>query len=427
MSTTNDSDGPSWPHGPLSPWDSETLDEASRVARLRAQTRAVGRGVRHLNNAGSSPMPEPVLKRVLGYLDRESEIGGYEAADEAAATVEQSYADVGRLVGTSPEQVAVVENATVAVAQALSAFDFEPGDVILTSRNDYVSNQLMYLSLRSRLGVVVERAHDLPEGGIDPASVASSIKSQRPVLVAVTHMPTNTGLVQDVEAVGEVCREHDVPYLVDACQTIGQMPVDMEHLNCDFLAATARKFLRGPRGIGFLAVSKRVLEERMAPLYIDLHGAEWTGPDEFELAARARRFENWEFNYANVIGMGAAASYARACDLEWIERRVTRLASYARRKLSELEHVRVLDRGSRLGAIVSFTVDDERARDVDWVGRLRERAIHTSAIARSSAVIDFDAKGALHGVRVSPHAFNLESEVEELVDSVVELVSETVA
>lgn len=401
-------------------------DQDVLVEQLRAQTPMIAGGVRHLNNAGSSPMPEPVLDRVLGYLARESEIGGYEAADESVAAIRQSYEDVGKLVGVPPESVAIVENATVAVAQALSSFDFQADDVILTSRNDYVSNQLMYLSLARRLGVVVERAEDLPEGGIDPESVASCIARKRPVLVAVTHMPTNSGLVQDVESVGKVCLDLEVPYLVDACQTIGQLPVQMERLNCDFLAATARKFLRGPRGIGFLAVSKRALERELAPLYIDLHGAEWTGPDTYQLTNDARRYENWEFNYANVVGLGEAATYARACGLEWIERRVGELAAYARTSLGNLEHVRILDHGSRLGAIVSFTVDTRGAQELEWVGRLRTRSIHTSAIAPSSAVIDFESKRAAFGVRVSPHAFNLESEIDELVEAVAELVRETV-
>ena len=398
-------------------------DDASRVDHLRAQTQLVRSGLRHLNNAGASPMPDPVLTSVREYLDLESRLGGYEAADASARAVREAYVQVGKLIGVAPESVAVVENATVAVAQALSSIVLEPGDVILTSRNDYVSNQLMYLSLAQRLGVDVERADDLPSGGIDAESVAARVEQRRPALVAVTHMPTNSGLIQDVEAVGRICREHDIPYLVDACQSVGQMPLDLEQIGCDFLAATARKFLRGPRGIGFLAVSDRVLASRLAPLFIDLHGAEWTGPQTYELARDARRWENWEFNYANLIGMGVAASYARECDLSWIESRVTMLAERARAGLEDIESVRVLDHGARLGAIVSFTVDAAKAEELDWVGKLRERQVNTSSIARSSAIIDLDAKSASWGVRVSPHAFNLESEVDELVEAVGELVA----
>lgn len=221
-------------------WRSETPGCQSRI---------------HLNNAGAALMPQPVLDAVLGHLRLESEIGGYEAADQRASAIAQTYASVAELIGAQPRNVAVVENATAAFALALSSFDFRPGDVILTSRNDYVSNQIMYLSLARRLRIEIHRANDLPDGGIDPDSVKSFLARRRPTLVAVTHMPTNSGLVQDVERVGEICAEAGVPYLVDACQSVGQLPVDVQRIRCDFLSVTGRKFLRGPRGVGFLYVS----------------------------------------------------------------------------------------------------------------------------------------------------------------------------
>ncbi|MFW6330549.1 MAG: aminotransferase class V-fold PLP-dependent enzyme, partial [Gemmatimonadota bacterium] len=290
-------------------------DPAGRVpddlARWRRDTPAALRGRIHLNNAGASLMPEPVLAMVRDHLDRETRLGGYEAADDAATRIERAYGHVATLVGAAPRNIAMVENATVAFAQALSAFDFRPGDVILTTRNDYASNQLMYLSLAERLGVEVVRAADAPEGGVDPESVRTLARERRPALVALTWVPTNSGLVQPAEAVGEICAELEVPYLVDACQAVGQMPVDVAALRCDFLAATGRKFLRGPRGTGFLFVADRALERGRRPLYLDMRGADWTAADAYRLRHDARRFENWEFAYALVLGLGEAAWYAR--------------------------------------------------------------------------------------------------------------------
>src|SRR5437764_416635 len=213
----------------------------------------------HLNNAGAGLMPRPVLDALTEHLAREAAIGGYEAADEAEPRVRETYALVGRLVGAAPRNIALVENATVAFSQALSAFDFRPGDRIVTTRTDYPSTQLMYLSRAQRAGVETVRADDLSEGGVDPESVRRLARHPRTRLVALSWVPTNSGLVQDARAVGEVCAELGVPYLVDACQTVGQMAVDVTALRCDFLAATGRKFLRGPRGIGFLYVSDRLL------------------------------------------------------------------------------------------------------------------------------------------------------------------------
>ncbi|HJT18766.1 MAG TPA: aminotransferase class V-fold PLP-dependent enzyme, partial [Thermoanaerobaculia bacterium] len=196
----------------------------------------------HLNNAGSGLMPRPVLEAITHHLQREASFGGYESADAAQSAVADAYANVARLIGTQPRNIAVVENATVAFFQALSAFDWRAGDRIITTRNDYISNQLAYLSLAKRCGVGIERAADLPSGGVDPQSVRDLLRKPNARLLAVTWIPTNSGLIQDVETIGAIAAESGVPYLVDACQAVGQLPVDVGRLRCDFLSATARKF-----------------------------------------------------------------------------------------------------------------------------------------------------------------------------------------
>lgn len=373
----------------------------------------------HLNNAGAALMPQPVLDAVLGHLRLESEIGGYEAADQRASAIAQTYASVAELIGAQPRNVAVVENATAAFALALSSFDFRPGDVILTSRNDYVSNQIMYLSLARRLRIEIHRANDLPDGGIDPDSVKSFLARRRPTLVAVTHMPTNSGLVQDVEGVGEICAEAGIPYLVDACQSVGQLPVDVQRIRCDFLSVTGRKFLRGPRGVGFLYVSDDRLRRGAQPLLVDMRGAEWTAADEYTLVDGAQRFENWEFAYALHLGLGTAARYALDVGIERASDRACALAAYARERLGRLDGVRVLDRGARLGAIVTAEVAGMDARAV--VTRLRVRGINTSATLRGSAVIDMDEKRATSAVRISPHYYNTREEIDTVVAALDEI------
>src|SRR5262245_1902247 len=253
------------------------------LRRWRADTPAVEAGRIHLNNAGAALMPKSVHSAITSHLDLEMKLGGYEAADAAHYDVDDSYKAVARLVGTDPRNIAVVENATAAFSQALSAFDFSPGDVLLTTRNDYISNQLAYLALTRRRGLNVVRAEDAAEGGVDPESMRRLIQKHRPKLVAVTWVPTNSGLVQPAEEIGALCAAEGVPYLIDACQAVGQMPIDVSRLQCDFLSATARKFLRGPRGVGFLYVSDRMLDRGSYPLLIDMRGARWIEADEFEL------------------------------------------------------------------------------------------------------------------------------------------------
>ncbi len=389
-----------------------------QLQQWRADTPAAEAGRIHLNNAGAGLMPTPVVKAIDEHIKHEAAIGGYEAAEAASVEIDQAYEAVGRLVGAAARNIAVVENATVAIAQALSAFDFAAGDVILTTRCDYVSNQLMYLSLAQRLGVRVVRAEDQAEGGVDPESVRSLIRSQKPKVVVLTWVPTNSGLVQEAAAVGAACAEAGVPYIVDACQAVGQIDIDVGQLQCDFLGATARKFLRGPRGLGFLYVSDRALSAGRAPLYIDMQGARWREANEYELVEDAHRFENWEFAFALVLGLGKAAEYALQIGMNTIAPRVQDLARTLREKLSGLDHVRVLDRGREQCGIVTAAIAGHDAREV--VMRLREEAINVSATLREYAVLDMDAKGVASAVRLSPHYYNTHTEINIAVSALEE-------
>ena len=328
---------------------------------------------------------------------------------------------MARLLNTTPACIALAQSSTVAFAQALSAFDFAAGDVIVTSRADYASNQIMYLSLARRRGVEVVRADDLAEGGVDPDSMRRLVVSRRPALVALTWVPTNSGLVQDVEAVGAVCREADVPYLVDACQAVGQMPVDVTRICCDYLAATARKFLRGPRGMGFLYVAERAARRGAFPLLVDMRGATWTEADAFELAGAARRFETWEMPHALVLGLGAAVEYALDVGMEIARERSWALAERARERLAALAGARVLDRGRTRCAIATAAFAGCDGAELKL--RLRERGINTSSPARDDAVIDMDAKGAASALRISPHYYNTDEEIDRAVDAIAELTA----
>lgn len=393
--------------------------EAIDVAYLRSETPGCSKRI-HLNNAGAALMPQPVLDAVQEHLAREAECGGYEAADAAAEAVRAAYDSVAHLCGAERRNVALVGSATDAYARALAAFDFAPGDAIVTTRNDYISNQLMFLSLAQRRGVRILRARNLPEGGVDPESVRELIAGSRCRLVAVTWVPTNSGLVQPVEAVGKVCEAAGVPYLIDACQAVGQIPIDVKRLCCDFLAATARKFLRGPRGIGMLYVSDAALKRGDYPLLVDMRGAGWVEADRFELVGDARRFEQWELAYALVLGLGEAARYADSVGVGRAGALARELAAHARGKLSAVDGLRVLDRGPELCAIVTVAVRGFDAGQV--VGLLRDRGINTSASYRIYAVIDMEEKKAESALRISPHYYNTREEIDAAVEAVEEIV-----
>jgi selenocysteine lyase/cysteine desulfurase len=389
------------------------------VHRLRAETPGLAHRV-HLNNAGASLMPRPVIDAIHDHLELEANVGGYEAADLAAAPIATCYRHVADLLGTTPDRIAMTEHATASFVAALSAIPFERGDVILTTRNDYVSNQIQYLSLAHRLGVEIVRAPDAPEGGVDPEAMEGLIHRRRPKLVAVTQCPTNSGLVQDVDAVGAMCRARDVLFLVDACQSVGQMPIDVDSMGCDFLSATSRKYLRGPRGAGFLYVSDRVLDAGLEPLFPDMRGADWIDVDLYQPSPDARRFETWEFAYALVLGTGAAAAYANALGLEPIRERAWGLAADLRDRLRGLPGCTVLDRGTVLCATV--TASFEGHEPATLVDALRVRGINTSSQTRIDAVIDYDDKGVDGALRMSPHYFNDTSDLDALIAALRDIV-----
>lgn len=396
-----------------------TPNPPAELAQWRADTPGLANLV-HLNNAGAALMPRAVHDAIVRYLSLEQELGAYEAADTSSEATGHCYAAMARLLGAKPRNVALMQNSTVAFAQAISAFDPGPGDVILTSRSDYASNQIMYLSLARRRGVEIVRAPDAPEGGVDPEAVRELIARRRPTLVALTWIPTNSGLVQPAEAVGRICREAGVPYLIDGCQAVGQIPIRAEQLHCDYLSGTARKFLRGPRGLGFLYVSDEALRKGAHPLLVDMHGADWTEADAFKLTPDARRFETWEFAYALVMGLGAAAEYALNAGVETTGGRARELAAYARDRLADIPGVRVLDRGPELCAIVTVAIAGRDTTDLKLA--LRARGINTSSPHREDAVIDMDEKQTASALRISPHYYNTNEEIDIAVEALEEII-----
>ena len=389
------------------------------LARWRAETPGCERLV-HLNNAGAALTPAPVREAIARHLALEGEIGGYEAADARADALHGAYASLARLLGTDPANLAMQQNSTVAFSQAFAAFDLGPGDVILTSGTDYASNQILYLALARRRGVEIVRAPDAAEGGVDAEAVRELVARRRPALVALTWVPTNSGLVQPAEAVGEICRDAGVPYVLDACQAVGQMPVDVRRLHCDYLAGTSRKFLRGPRGVGFLYVSDRELARGAYPLTVDMHGATWSDPDDFELTPDARRFESWEIPYALVLGLGTAAEYAMEVGIDTARQRSWALARHARERLATLAGVRVLDRGPTLCAITTAELGGRPAEAVKLA--LRERRINTSSSGRDDAVIDMDQKAAASALRISPHYYNTSGEIDAAMEALADVM-----
>jgi cysteine desulfurase/selenocysteine lyase len=379
------------------------------VERARADTPGC-RNVVHLNNAGAALQPRPVLDVVIDHLRLEAEIGGYEAAARWRDASEGVYDAVARLLGARREEIALVENATRGWDMAFYALPLEPGDRILTARSEYASNVIAFLQLARRRGVSVEVVPDDADGQLSVQALRAMI-DERVKLIAINHVPTHNGLVNPAAEVGKVAREAGVTYLLDACQSVGQMPISVAEIGCDVLSAPGRKFLRGPRGTGFLFVSERLLD-RLEPPFLDLHAATWTAPGEFTVRPDARRFESWESSQAIRLGLGAAARYAMSLGLEAIGERVTALAEALRERLRELSGVTVHDQGARRCGIVAFSVAGHEAGEV--VAAMAARRINVTSAGAESARFDFEARELPELVRASVHYYNTEAELDAL-------------
>jgi len=384
-----------------------------QVAQLRAETPSCEEVI-HLNNAGASLMPDCVFNAVTGHLELERKVGGYEAAALARDKLDSFYSSFAELLRIKQEEVAFVENATRAWDMAFYALPLREGDRIITHAAEYASSYLAFLHMAKRRGVQIDVAPSDASGQIDVESLPALVKPTTR-LINLVHVPTQGGLVNPAEEIGRFAREYGLTYFLDACQSVGQMDVDVSKIGCHVLSGTGRKFLRGPRGTGFLYVSNELLDD-LDPPFIDMRAATWVDETTYQLASGARRFENWESYVAGRIGLATAVDYARSIGLPAIETRVTRLACYLRDSLERVKGITLRDLGERKCGIVTFETANESLTQL--VPRLREKGVNISVTGRESAQIDLTKRGILELARASVHYFNTESEIDIFCDLV---------
>ena len=298
---------------------------------------------------------------------------------------------------------------------AFYSIGFAAGDRILTAEAEYLSNYIAFLQVAQRRGVIVDVVPSDDAGELDVEALEGMI-DQRVKLIAITHVPTNGGLVNPAAEIGRIARAHGILYLLDACQSVGQMPIDVAAIGCDMLSTTGRKYLRGPRGTGFLYVRGDILD-RLEPPFLDLQAARWVEPDRYEMRPDARRFENWERNVAGQLGLGAAVDYALGWGLADIAGRIERLAADLRGRLAEIPGVSVRDRGRRPCGIVTFTVEGKPAPGI--VATLRARRINCHSSGPS--LVEARAGQLPDLVRASVHYYNTEEEVARFAAAVAAL------
>ncbi len=383
------------------------------VDAVRADTPACEAQL-HFNNAGASLMPRCVFQAVTDHLALENNVGGYEAERLAAPALERFYTEIAHLLNASPDEIAYVENATRAWDMAFYGLPLIEGDRILTHGSEYASNYLALLQQARRRGLHIDLIPSDEHGQIDVAAIPALIREQTR-LIAITHVPTQGGLVNPAAEVGQIARQHGLMYLLDACQSAGQIMLDVEAIQCDVLSGTGRKFLRGPRGTGFLYV-RRSMVERIDPPFVDLHSAVWREDQGFQFVPGARRFENWESFVAGRVGLMEAVRYANDLGLDAIEDRVATLAAGLRSELGAVPGVDIHDLGARKCGIVTFTKSGLEPSEI--AARLHEDGINISVSQVQSARLDLGKRKLDAVARASVHYFNTQNEIDRFAQHV---------
>jgi selenocysteine lyase/cysteine desulfurase len=387
------------------------------IEGLRAQTPGCAHRV-HLNNAGAALLAQPTLDAMSDHLRLEAEIGGYEAAAAAQDAIDATYAGIAELLGGRSDEVALFDNATHAWNAAFYSIPLGPGDRILTGRAEYGSNVLAYLQVAQRAGAEVVVVPNDAYGQLDTVALAELI-DERTKLIGVSHVPTSGGLVNPAAEIGRIAGDADVLFLLDATQSVGQFPVDVETIGCDLLTGTGRKFLRGPRGTGFLWVRNTVLE-RLDPFVAEIRSATWDGARGFTWVDGAQRFETWENSYLNVVGLGAAVRQAVDLGVEAIGERTTALGARLRSQLDDLSGVSTHDLGAVRCAIVTARVDGVGTADV--VAALGHAGVNVTRTVPEHTQFDTEERGVHPLVRLSPHYYNTEDELDRTVELFAGLV-----
>ncbi len=388
------------------------------IERARAETRAC-ENIIHFNNAGSSLTSAPVVDYLCEFIKLEESVGGYESVEQEAAALDNFYNATARLINCNTSEIAYAENATRAWDMAFYGLSFNPGDRILTTMSEYGSNVIAYNQQAERYGVEVVFVPDDQYGQIDVEALQRMV-DDRVKLISISMIPTGGGLVNPAVGVGKVARDAGIPYLLDACQAVGQLPLDVEAIGCDMLSATGRKFLRGPRGTGFLYVRSTMMD-KLIPPFLDQHAADLISPGEYRMLEDARRFENWEQYFAGKAALGVAIDYAMDWGLASIRDRVFSLAETLRARLREIDGVELTDQGQVKCGIVTFEVDRADAYRVK--SELHKRKINVSVSDGSGTLVSFQQRGIERVIRSSVHYFNTTQEIDIFTDALKDVLA----
>lgn len=387
------------------------------IQQLRAETKGTTKRI-HFNNAGSALPPDVVVDTVVDYLKEEAVFGGYETEAKYKDQLENTYDLIAKLINAHRDEIALVENASTAWGLVFNGIDFKRGDEIITTEMEYITNLIGFINVQQNNGVVLRVVPNDENGNLILTELEAAI-SPKTKLIAVTHIPSTAGGMIPVVAIGKIARKHNIMYLVDACQTAGQAPIDVEEIGCDALSVTGRKYLRAPRGTGFLYVRKAV-QDRFKLFFMDGLSTPNVTQTGYNVRPDARRFELYEKSRALTLGLGKAIEYALAIGVNRSWHRIQMLADNLRWQLAAIEGVTVHDFGAEQCGIVTFSVKDIDSPTVK--AKLLEQNINVSVGLAKSTLIYMEKNHLLSIVRASVHYYNTGHEIAVLCKAVTEII-----
>lgn len=387
------------------------------IKQFRAETKGTTERI-HFNNAGASLPPDVVVETVINYLNEEATYGGYEVEHKYKEQIENTYDLIAKLINADRDEIAIVENASTAWGIAFNGIDFKKGDEVIVSEMEYVTNLIGFLHAQKNHGIAFKVVPNDEHGNFSLSALENAISPQTK-LIAVTHIPSTAGGMIPIVEIGKIARKHHILYLVDACQSAGQIPIDVKEIDCDMLSVTGRKYLRAPRGTGFLYVRKAILD-KLKPMFMDGHSTQWVSQDDYQLRNDAKRFELYEKNRALTLGLGKAVEYVLNIGVDRVWQRIQQLATLMRRQLASIEGITVHDFGDQQCGIVTFSVNGMDSSIVK--NKLGEKQINVSVGKAESTLIYMEKNHLSSVVRASVHYYNTEEEIMAICDALPSVI-----
>jgi selenocysteine lyase/cysteine desulfurase len=388
------------------------------IQQFRTETKGTTVKI-HFNNAGSSLPPDVVVETVISYLNEEAIYGGYETEYKYKDQLDNTYALIARLINADKDEIAIVENASAAWLMAFNGIGFKKGDVVITSEMEYVTNIIGLLDAKKTHSIEIKVIPNDEYGNFSLPALKAAISPQTK-LIAITHIPSTAGSMMPIVEIGKIARKHNILYLVDACQSVGQLPVDVKEIDCDMLAVTGRKYLRAPRGTGFLYVRKEV-QDKLKPIFMDGFNTQWVTEDDFKIRNDGRRFELYEKNRALTLGLGKAVDYALNIGVDKIWQRIQQLADHMRSQLENIDGITIHDIGDQKCGIVTFSVDGKDCASVKSM--LVEKQINVSVGLAKSTLFYMNKNNLASVVRASVHYYNTENEIKMLCNALTSIIN----